>query len=1037
MKRILLCMTACLVLLSSAAWAQERTVTGKVTSAEDGLPLPGVSVLVKGTAIGTAADANGNYTLKVPANASVLVFSFVGMTTQEIETAGKTLVDVAMVGDAKQLSEVVVVGYGTQEREDITGSITQIKGSEIQNLPVTSYEQALQGRTPGVQISAASGELGAAMKIRVRGASSVTANNQPLIVIDGFIVTSDDQTNFGDNNTSNPLADLNPNDIESVDVLKDASAAAIYGSRASNGVILITTKRGSQGKTKFNVNYSTGFSKPTHLRSFLNGAQYAQMFKDASKYSIDPRTVDDVTNPDGSPYSQDATGWNNAWSDYGGGPETGPGSFSSLVNRQTNTDWNKAAFRTGKISQYDISAAGGNEKTKFFTSLGYLDQEGIIVRNALQRVSARLNIDQIVNDRLKFGLSINQVYSLKNNVAENNQFNSPLESNALSPILPLKDINGDYNDSTFYANPFRAIAASKDKSTQWRNFSNIYGSWDIFKGLNFRSEAGIDFLGLYEYGWQGSKFPSNAGTPNAGKYGTSRVINYNVNNTLTFSKDINDMHSLQVLLGQSFQKSTSEFSFIQAQGLPTDDFQYLANAAENTAFSSSQTAFSYTSVFGRINYKFGNRYLVSASMRNDGSSRFGKSKQYGWFPSASVGWILTEEQFIKGLGINTVVNFFKIKSSIGVTGNSEIPNFASRGLYTSTYFGNRVGLYPTQLSNNDLSWEKTTQWDIGAEFSVANNRISGGVDYYVKNTNDLLLSLPINSSSGYSSTLRNLGKMTNKGWDIYVNTKNVVGQFKWSTSFNISTYKNEVTDLNGQPILPSGRSLNAAIVGQPLGVFYGVEYAGVDPANGDALYKLADGTTTNSWTVASQAANLKILGNPNPTHYGGITNTFEFGGIDLSVFGQWSYGNKIYNSSGIFQSSGFTNFGLDNQTAEMLNYWKKEGDITNVPRPQLDDNNGARNTSRYVYDGSYFRFKTVTIGYTLPKSVTDRIKFSTIRIYATGQNIFTITNYVGNDPEVNYTAPTATTQTANLTNGVDYYSAPQAKSIIFGIKLGF
>jgi TonB-linked SusC/RagA family outer membrane protein len=1037
MKRILRLMTAGIMLFSSVVLAQERTVSGNVTSAEDGQPLPGVSVLVKGTAIGTATDANGSYTLRLPSNSNVLVFSFVGMTSQEIETTGKSTVDVSMEQDATQLSEVVVVGYGTQEREDITGSITRVKGTEIQNLPITSYEQALQGRTPGVQISSSSGELGAAMKIRVRGASSVTANNQPLVVIDGFIVTSQDQTNFTDNNTSNPLADLNPNDIESVDVLKDASAAAIYGSRASNGVILITTKRGSQGKTQFNVNYSTGFSKPTHLRKFLTGPQYAEMFKAASKNAIDPRTVDDVTNPDGSPYSQDDAGWNNAWSDYGGGPESGPGSFSSLVNKKTNDDWNKAAYRTGKISQYDISASGGNDKTKFFTSIGYLDQEAIIIRNSMKRVSARLNIDQIVNSKLKFGLSINQVYSLKNNVAENNQFNSPYESNAIAPIISIKDRNGDYNDSTFYANPFRAIQASKDKSTQWRNFSNLYGSWDIFKGLNFRSEAGIDFLGLYEYGWQGSKFPSNAGTPNFGKYGTSRVINYNVNNTLTYSKDISDMHSLEVLLGQSFQKSVSEFSFMQAQGLPTDDFQYLANAAENVSFSSSQTAFSYTSVFGRVNYKLGNRYLVSASMRNDGSSRFGKSKQYGWFPSASVGWILTEENFIKGLDIGNTINFLKLKTSIGVTGNSEIANFASRGLYTSTYFGNRAGLYPTQLANNDLSWEKTTQWDVGAEFAIVNNRISGGVDYYVKNTKDLLLSLPINSTSGYSSTLRNLGKMTNKGWDIYVNTKNIDGKFKWSTGFNISTYKNEITDLNGQPILPSGRSLNAALVGQPLGVFYGVEWAGVDPATGDALYRLADGTTTTSWTTASQAANLKVVGNPNPKHYGGITNTFSFGGVDLSIFGQWSYGNKIYNSSGVFQSSGFTNFGLDNQTAEMYSYWRKEGDITNVPRPQLDINNGARNTSRYVYDGSYFRFKTVTIGYTIPKSVTDRIKFNTIRIYATGQNILTFTNYVGNDPEVNYTAPSATTQTQNLTNGVDYYSAPQAKSIIFGIKLGF
>ena len=655
----------------------------------------------------------------------------------------------------------------------------------------------------------------------------------------------------------------------------------------------------------------------------------------------------------------------------------------------------------------------------------------------MNRFSARLNIDQTVNDKLKFGLSINQVYSLKNNVPENNQFNSPLESNAIAPIIAIRDRTGDYNDSTFYANPFRAIAYSKDKSTQLRNFSNIYGSWDIVKGLTFRSEAGIDVLSLYEYGWQGSKFPTSAGTPSSGKYGTSRVINYNVNNTFTYSKEINDVHSFKLLVGQSFQKSATESSFQQAQGIPNDNLQYLVSASQNTSFNSSVTSFAYVSYFGRINYKFNNKYLVSASIRDDGSSRFGINTRYGWFPSASVGWILTEEQFVKDLNIDRVINFFKLKGGIGKTGNSEIPNFAPSGAYNTTFFGNRGGLYPSQIPNKFLTWEKTTQTDLGVEYTFANNRISGGVDYYIKNTNALLLNIPVPYTSGFGSALRNIGKMTNRGWDVYINTKNLVGKLKWTTSFNISTYKNKVTDLNGQPILPTSRSLNAAVVGQPLGIFYGVEYAGVDPLNGDALFRLADGTTTNNWSKASQTTNYKVLGNPNPLHYGGITNSFEYMGFDLTVFGQWSYGNKTYLSSGVFQASGFTNFGLDNQTLDMLHYWKKDGDITNVPRPELDMNNGARTSGRYVSDGSYFRFKTMTFGYTLPRAVLDKFKISSLKIYATGQNLFTVTKYQGNDPEINYTAPNASTQTANLANGIDYYSAPQAKSLIFGIKLGF
>lgn len=1023
MKRILLLtFTALSILTSSELLAQARTITGKVTSSEDGSALPGVNVVLKGTTIGAVTDIEGNYTLTAPNEGGTLVFTFIGLISQEVDINGRTAVNVVMQPDAKQLAEVVVVGYGTQERADVTGSITKVKGAELQNLPVTSYEQALQGRAPGVQISSPSGELGAAMRIRVRGSSSITANNQPLTVIDGFIVTSNDQTNFVDSNASNPLADLNPNDIESVEVLKDASAAAIYGSRASNGVIIITTKRGGKGKTKFNLNYSTGVSKPTHVRSFLNRDQYIQMFKDAAA---------------NSGFTTDNAGLNDAWAQLGGGTYAGTTSFSGLVAGGANENWNQDAYRTGRISQYDLSAAGGDEKTKFYASFGYLDQQGIIVGNDLSRISGRLNIDHSVSDKVRFGISINQVYTKKNNIPENNSFGSPLEANAIAPIYPYRDSTGDYSAVTYYGNPFRGLNNFKDISTTWRNFSNIYGTWDITKNLNFRSEAGIDYLGLYEYGWNGSKMPISIATPSSGKYGTSRVINYNINNTLTYNRTFAEKHSLQVLVGQSFQNSSSQFSYEQGLGLPLDDLKYLASASQNTSFSSSATAFAYTSVFGRLNYKFGNKYLLSASLRNDGSSRFGQNKKYGWFPSASVGWIVTEESFFKGLNIDNVVNFFKLKASLGVTGNSEISNFASRGLFTSTNFGSRVGLYPTQMVNNDLSWEKTVQWDIGFEYTIVDNRISGGVDYYTKNTDGLLLSLPINPTSGFTSSLRNLGSMTNKGWDIYINTRNLVGAFKWSTSFNISMYKNKITDLSGQQVLPSGRNLNAAIVGQPLGIFYGVEYAGVDPENGDALYRLADGTTTSNWSVASQIANYKILGNPNPLHYGGITNTFEFKGFDLSVFGQWSYGNKIFNSSAIFQQQVFANGGLDNQTADMMSYWKQKGDVTDVPRPDFNAANGNRTTSRFVSDGSYFRFKTVTLGYNIPRALTDKIKFNSIRVYVTGQNIFTITNYKGNDPEINYVTPGVSTQSVNLANGVDYYSAPQAKSIIFGIKLGF
>jgi len=1006
-----------------AAWSQERTVTGKVSDAKDGSALPGVAILLKGAAKGTVTDAQGNFSLSVPETGSTLIFNMMGMKSETVEVGAQTIINVLLIEDVKEVQEVYAIGYGYQEKIYNSGSISTVKGKDIANLPVTSFEQGLQGRLAGVQVSSPSGELGAAMRMRIRGSASVTASNQPLFVIDGFIVTADDPGNFTDNNINNPLADLNPNDIESVEVLKDAAAAAIYGARGANGVVLISTKRGQKGKTKFNLNVSTGFSNPTHLRKFLNREEYINMFTAAA------------TNSDG--YDSTDAGLNQAWSDYSGNPASGPNSFSDLRDRNINTNWNKEAYRRAIISQYDFSAAGGNEKTRFLISLGLLNQEGIIFNNKMNRFSGRINLDHTVNDKIKLGLSVNQVYTRRNNVPENNQFNSPLQANALAPILPLFDRTGEYNDSTYYANPFRAMTNNRDYTTNLRNFSNVYASWEIIKGLTLRSEVGLDLLNYYEYGWQGSKFPASAGTPSSGKYGTSRVINYSTNNTLTYTKTLDEKHNFQALLGQSFQYSESENSFMQAQGIPLDDFKYLANASQNTSFNSDWSGFAFTSYFGRLNYNYDGKYLFSASLREDGSSRFGKSQRYGFFPAASAGWILTQEDFIKNLDISETVSLVKFKTSFGQTGNSEIADFASRGIYNTSFFGNRGGIFPRQLANSDLSWEKTLQWDAGIEFGFWKNRITGGVDYYQKKTNDLLLSVPIPSTSGFSSALRNVGKMENKGWDIYLNTRNVDGDFKWNTSFNISFFENKVTNLVGQKILPTtSRVLNSAIEGQPLGVFYGVEWAGVDPKNGDALYKSGD-TTTNSWTTANKASNLRILGNPNPKHFGGINNSFEFMGFDLSIFFQWSYGNKIHNSSSIFQASGFTNFSLDNQSSELLDYWKKEGDVTLSPRPQLDANNGGRTTSRFLYDGSYLRLKTITFGYSLPKNLLEHIKLSTVRFYATAQNLMTWTNYIGNDPEVNYFAPNATTQNQNLATGVDYYSAAQAKTIIFGVNIGF
>ncbi|MFN8437336.1 MAG: SusC/RagA family TonB-linked outer membrane protein [Cytophagales bacterium] len=1017
-----------LCLMYGSISAQDTLLKGRIVD-EEGAGVPLAVIMLDGTSLATETNDSGYFELNIPQDSTKKLSDYYlmissGEANKLKVNAGADLSAVLYKTKTTTLKEVLLIGYGSQDKTENTGSIAKVEGKDIANLPVTSYEQAIQGRMSGVQIGSTGGEIASKMNIRVRGAASLTASNQPLVVIDGFIVTSEDQGNFTDNNASNPMADLNPNDIESVEVLKDAAAAAIYGARGANGVILITTKRGKgDTKTQFTVNFSTGWSKAAHVRKFLNRSQYIEMFTEAAK---------------NAGYTTDEAGLDAAWGDYGGGPYSGAGSFSDLVSRGTDSDWQKSAFQTGHFNQYDLSAKGGSQKTKFYTSLGYMKQDGIIIRNNMQRLSYRFNLDNNVNKYVTWGMSTNFVYNLRNNTPENNQFNSPLEANALAPIISIKDRTGEYNDSTFYANPFRATYNTIDRTTQLRNFSNGYLSINFLKDFTFRSEVGLDYLGLYEYGWNGSKFPTSAGTPNFGKYGTSKVLNYSTNNTVTYLKTIAKKHKIQALLGQSFQKSDFEYSFIQGQGLPNDNLKYLTSASQNTSFSSSATSYAYESFFGRLNYSFVGTYLLGVSMRNDGSSRFGANKQYGWFPAISAGYIISNTDYFRKSGLGKYIDLLKIKTSYGKTGNSEIANFASRGLYSTSYYGSTGGLYPTQLANSNLSWEKNSQWDAGLELSIFKSRISASVDYFNKLTKDMLLSMPVPSTSGYASTLRNVGKMENKGWEISVNTKNIDKEFKWSTSLNISFYKNKVLDLNGQSILPTGgRALNAAIENMPLGAFYGVQYAGVDPESGDALYYLADGTKTSSWSKANQAANYKYLGNPNPKHFGGITNSFEYKGIGLMIFGQWSYGNQIYHASGIFQSSGFTNFGLDNQTVEMMSYWKSPGQVTNVPRPQLDMNNGARASSRYLSDGSYFRFKTITISYTLPEKMVKKAKFNMVKVYVTGQNFFTITKYKGNDPEVGYVAPTASVQTNNLNIGNDYYSAPLPKTIIVGVQLGF
>ncbi|MCC3157321.1 TonB-dependent receptor [Hymenobacter sp. 15J16-1T3B] len=983
-----------------AVVAQTRPVSGRVTAVADGTGLPGVTVLERGTNNGASTDAEGNFRLTVQPGAT-LVFSSIGFATQQVAVGDQSTLNIKLQADQTLLNETVIVGYGTQAKADLTGSVTQISTKEVENVPVQSFEQAIQGRTPGVNISQTSGKLGAGLQIRVRGSSSVTASNQPLYVIDGIPVTSQDASS--DTEPLNPLADLNPNDIESISILKDASASAIYGSRASNGVILVTTKKGRQGLTKVNVGYYVGTSTATKKRKFLNADQYKELFGEAFNNSgyIGP-------DPDTQyPTLADAFA-TEAGIDY---------------NSPYNSDWVGAGLRRGHISQYDFNVSGGDAKTRFYLSANYNDQKGIILGNRYRRGSARLNLDHSIRDNVKVGLNFSLTRSVNDRVSEDNAFSNPIQLNALPPLQAIRTEDGKLNQATLYYNNLLDQENGRNRAGNYRSFSTAFLSYEPVKGLTLRTEAGADFLNLNEdlYRAAGTQDGGNTG------YGYSnqvQVVNYTTNNTVTYNRTVADNHNFDALLGFSFQRSATQQTSAEGRGFPNPEFTKINSAAVKTAGSgSSLSEFSFISFFGRLNYAFKNKYLVSGSVRRDGSSRFGSDNRYGTFGAGSLGWVVSEEGFLQD---NKVLNFLKLRASYGVTGNAEIGNYSSRSLYSAIFYADQAGVTPnTSLGNPSLTWETTTQTDLGVEFGFLNNRINGEVDVYQKNTKDLLLNRQLPYTGGYSVITENVGSLRNRGLEISLNGLVVDKAVKWNVGGNISFNRNEITDLV-EPIIAGGNTLAQVREGEPIGVFWGRKYAGVDPANGDALYYTADGGTTN---LPSQAVQQKV-GNPNPKYTGGVNTSVSWKGLDFTALGQFVYGNDIYNTAGVYQSVNGDYF--DNQTVDQLQRWQKPGDITSVPQARLYGANGTAVSSRWVTGGSFFRGKTFTLGYTVPAELSKKGYLSSARIYVSAQNLFTITNYDGYDPEVN----TATFGGANYVLGHDFYTPPLSKTFIIGVNLG-
>ncbi len=1021
-------LTIFLCLWATFLSAQNRSVSGTVISASDEQPLAGVSVVVKGTFLGTVTDVDGKYSFLAP-EGSTLTFSFIGFTSTEVAIGANSLINVSLKEAADVLSEVVVTGYGTQIKRELTGNIARLKGKDIENMPLVSVDQALQGKAAGVFVNAGGGKLGQAVTVRVRGNSSISASSQPLYVIDGVPITTGDLGNYGGG--TNTLADINYNDVESIEVLKDAQAGAIYGARAANGVVLITTKRGKSGKTSVSFNYQTGVSEATKRLPFLNAAEYETFYRQAAGYrdrlaKIDPKDPDS--------YTSGLFGKDGFLDFYSLGTYGTP--------KQVDVNWQEQIFRKAPTQQADLQLSGGTDKTKYYISGQFLDVTGTIIGNKLQRLSGRMNLDHKATDWLSFGAGMSLARTDNQRLPDDNAFSNPLQSAALTPFTPLVDPNtgllvgappGAVGVPLYY-NPLLSIEYGKFTALTYRMLSNVYGQLNLTKNLRFRSELGTDILSQNEEGYFGSQTVRNQTRAARGigsNYATF-VTNFNTSNYLNFST-ISGEHSIDATLGMGYQQSNTLRNFIEGFGFASDAYKKLESAATKSDGFSRESNYRFTSYFARANYKFRDRYLLGVSARIDGSSRFGANSRYGQFPSVSAGWVLSEEGFMKKI---PAISFLKFRASYGVTGNAEIGDFPQLGLAAgdASYVGS-PGQRPSQLANPDLKWETTTQTDFGIDFGFFKNRITGELDYYSKNTTDLLLQVNVPATTGFTRLFKNVGKLTNSGFEVVINTNNLVGEFKWSTSFNWAANRNEVTDIQGQIIEGGVSSMNRVAEGQPIGVFFAPEYAGVNPANGDAMFykntKNADGSI-NRDTVSNKdynSAERVVIGNPNPKFIGGITNTFSYKGFDLSIFFSGVYGNKA-NFYGVGQYSSANGIYEDNQTKDQLNAWRPDNRITDIPEARYLRSNGNQPSSRYIFDASYLRLRNLSFGYTLPKEWLNRIHIEKLRIYVSGTNLATFTNYKGWDPEVS-----TDSFTANFVQGNDFYTPPVPRTILFGFNI--
>ncbi|MEX2234875.1 MAG: TonB-dependent receptor [Cyclobacteriaceae bacterium] len=997
-------------------------VSGRITN-EQGETLVGANVILTGTSIGTTSDVSGNYVLEIPDPAGTLIFSYIGYSSQEIPVNNRQIINISLVPDVQSLKEVQIVGYGTQAKAEVTSAIASVSSEEIKDMPLIGLDQALQGRAAGVQVTNNSGAPGGGVSIRIRGTSSLGAGNEPLYVIDGVPINNSQTFNqqTGEERI-NGMSNINPADIESIEILKDAASTSIYGARAANGVVLITTKRGKAGTQQFDLNTWYGFSQVANRYDLLGASDFAVLVNEGlATVNVAPVFTQEF-----------------------------------IDNPTTDTDWQSEIFRTAPTANANFSMRGGSDKTQYMLSLGYMDQQGVIIESRFKRYSLRVNLDQKINDKIKIGNSLNVSYSnndrLRNTGAarsdggeQNFLFGSPVltTAHARSPATPVRDpVTGGYSFdplARLFPNPVAMAEAQDINNNTVRIIGNVFGEYEIIKGLRFRTQLGTDV----RYENEDFFMPPFPDQQQGNGTGRASVRNFNellwlTENYLTYDFKLGQNHNFQTLAGASFQESQWESNFAYVAGFGSDRIKTLNGGSQILTSTSDAESWGIASYFGRLNYNFSGKYLLSLNYRVDGSSRFGANNKYGHFPSASIGWNVIEEDFMKGI---PVITNLKLRGSYGITGNQEIGNYSHLGTFGvggGTNLGrnylNRLGSVVNNIPNDDFSWEQTTQMNAGVDLGLFNNRLSVSADYYVKTTTDLLLNIPLPRTSGFASTLTNIGEMENKGIELGVNTINVDGDFSWQTNFNFSMNQNKVLSLvGGQDI-----RLRESIVreGYPISFYLLERERYVDPTTGVTLIvdKDASGGVPND-------NDRSIAGNPFPKHIGGITNEFRYKGFDLTVFFQWSYGNKIFNNTRKWMEEMRrdlqSTIGYNTTREAFDNRWQESGDQTEYPGVFYDlrNQNHFLSHTGWLEDGSYLRLKTLTLGYNFPTSFNERLGLSNARVYFSSNNLLTFTSYSGYDPEVNHF--TAQGLGGNVGIGYDYGTFPQPKTFVMGVNLSF